>query len=299
MGGLPSVFGLARFATRQARLASLCMMLGLFTARVSVAAPPKASKETELKAKRELEASVAEAATALSSTNDNKIKRALLSVQVLGKSADRTAPLITTLLERGLPDDTAVAALEALGETESTHAGASAVGIAYLTHRSPSVRGAAAHALRNLGGFGSEFALALALGDFDPGVRGTAALALGHRKATGVTPRLLVALDRGLAEASTAIGSMCFAKSCDEIVSRLSVRSFDVIAGGIDAMLFRLDLPEAAKLVLVQKMRDLGTLDANKFLSYALKRWSGSPKVQAALEEAVLATGSGVVKGGT
>jgi hypothetical protein len=70
-----------------------------------------------------------------------------------------------------------------------------------------------------------------------------------------------------------------------------------VVTGGLDQVLFRptADINDDAKVKIIGRIREQGTIEGNKFLRDVQKRWpSGqSPRVRQAIDQAVMATAGG------
>ena len=105
---------------------------------------------------------------------------------------------------------------------------------------------------------------------------------------------LFLALDRHVYEAAVSIGQLCDVSECDALVGRLGKIPFDVVTTGLDQILFRpsTEVSDDVKVSIIDRVRDLGTRDANKFLRGILGRWgkTSSAKVRGELDAAVLAT---------
>jgi HEAT repeat protein len=158
------------------------------------------------------------------------------------------------------------------------------------------VRRAAAKALARTKGAAAAAALRKALSDSDPVVRGTAASSLGALKAKDAVPDLFIALDHKVNEAAASIGQLCNPDQCDQLAAKLGKLPFDVVSQALDQILFRTaDMSEDAKIKVVGRIRELGTIEANKFLRDVQKRWpaNGSKRVRQSIDQAVIATSGG------
>jgi HEAT repeat protein len=148
--------------------------------------------------------------------------------------------------------------------------------------------------LRHTRGPDATPALRAALSDSDGRVRSAAASGLGSLNAIEAMDDLYRALDHKVLEAAAAIGQICKGDSCDRFVARAGKLQLIVLTSGIDQLLFRsaLDVPDDQKIKIIGDIRELGTQEVNRYLSDVLGRWpaAGSPKVKAALEQAVSAT---------
>ncbi len=228
----------------------------------------------------------------LRSGDEASIKAALDDVRTVGKGAQAAAGPIAELLERGLPADLTVAALDTLGDVEAESSSKSIAW--YVVHRNAAIRQAAVKALARTKGPVAVAALRRALSDGDAVVRGMAATGLGALKAKEAVRDLFVALDHRVGEAATSIGQLCAPAECDELAGKLGRLPFDVVIGGLDQVLFRpaAEIDEDQKVKLVGRVRELGTAEANKFLKDVQKRWPAgwSARVKQAVDQGVLAT---------
>jgi HEAT repeat protein len=228
--------------------------------------------------------------------DEGQIKSGLDDARLAGPPAAAAAPAIAEVLARGLSLPLTQAAVETLGDLESE--AASATLAQYTTHRNSKVRRAAVKALLRTKGPAASAALRRALSDGDPVVRGTAASGLGSLKAKDVVPDLFTALDHRVNEAAASIGQLCSMEQCEALAQKLGKLPFDVVTGGLDQVLFRpaADINDDAKVKIIGRLREQGTLEGNKFLKDVQKRgvaagWS--PRVKQAVEQAVLATAGG------
>jgi hypothetical protein len=68
----------------------------------------------------------------------------------------------------------------------------------------------------------------------------------------------------------------------------------DVMTSAFDSILFRppSEIPDGDKVRIVERVRDLRTLEANKYLRDLKSRWPAgdSPRVRQAIDQAVLVT---------
>ncbi len=206
--------------------------------------------------------------------------------------AQAAAGPIADLLERGLPSELTIAALDTLGDVEAESSSKSIAW--YVAHRNANVRQAAVKALARTKGPVAVSALRHALSDGDAAVRGMAATGLGALKAKEAVRDLFVALDHHVGEAAASIGQLCAPAECDELAAKLGKLAFDVVSGGLDQILFRpsAEIDDDEKVKLVGRVRELGTSEANKFLKDVQKRWPAtwSARVKQAIDQGVLAT---------
>ena len=231
----------------------------------------------------------------LKSGDEGQVKEALDAARLAGPSGAGAAPAVADALSRGLSVPLTQSAIETLGDLEA-EAGASALA-QYATHRNAKLRRAAVKSLTRTKGAAAGPALKHALSDADPVVRGTAASGLGSLKAKDAVPELFVALDHRVNEAAASIGQLCNPEQCEQLAGKLGKLPFDVVTGGLDQVLFRptADVSDDAKLKIIGRLREQGTIEGNKFLRDVQKRWpSGtSPRVRQAIDQAVMATAGG------
>ncbi|HSO36320.1 MAG TPA: HEAT repeat domain-containing protein, partial [Labilithrix sp.] len=231
----------------------------------------------------------------LKSGDETQLREALDAARLAGPSGAAAAPAIAEALARGLSLPLTQSAIETLGDLESE--GGAAALAQYTTHRNAKVRRAAVKSLTRTKGAAASPALKHALSDADPVVRGTAASGLGSLKAKDAVPELFIALDHRVNEAAASIGQLCNPEQCEQLAAKLGKLPFDVVTGGLDQVLFRpsADVSDDAKVKIIGRIREQGTIEGNKFLREVQKRWpSGtSPRVRQAIDQAVMATAGG------
>ena len=230
----------------------------------------------------------------IESGDENQIKEGLDEVRIAGPGGAAAGPAIANVLTKGATLALTMSAIETLADIEA-ESGSAALS-EYVSHRNVKVRRAAAKALARTKGAAAGTALRKALSDSDPVVRGTAASSLGALKAKDAVPDLFIALDHKVNEAAASIGQLCSPDQCDQLAGKLGTLPFDVVSQALDQILFRTaDMPEDAKIKVIGKIRELGTIEANKFLRDVQKRWpaNGSKRVRQSIDQAVIATSGG------
>jgi len=275
---------------------SRLLVAGLAGALVAFVAPPvSAQKPIEKKPAAPASIDLKPIVAKLKSGDEGQVKEALDAARLAGPSGAGAAPAVAEALARGLSLPLTQSAIETLGDLESD-AGASALA-QYTTHRNAKLRRAAVKSLTRTKGSAAAPALKHALSDADAVVRGTAASGLGSLKAKDAVPELFVALDHRVNEAAASIGQLCNPEQCEALAGKLGKLPFDVVTGGLDQVLFRptADVSDDAKLKVIGRIREQGTIEGNKFLRDVQKRWpSGtSPRVRQAIDQAVMATAGG------
>ena len=231
----------------------------------------------------------------LKSGEETQLREALDQVRMAGPGAAAAAPAVAEMLARGVSLVLTQSAIETLGDLESD-AGTPALA-PYTTHRNANVRRAAVKSLTRTKGAAAAPALKHALADADAVVRGTAASGLGSLRARDAVPELFIALDHRVNEAAASIGQLCTPDQCEQLAAKLGKLPFDVIIGGLEQVMFRgaAEISDDAKLKVVGRIREQGTIEGNKFLRDVQKRWPAgqSPRVRQAIDQAVMATSGG------
>lgn len=238
---------------------------------------------------------IAGATQKLKSGDEGQIRAALDDLRIGAPGAGPAAPAIAEILGQGLNEPLTIAAIETLGEIEAPE-GSSVLGL-YATHRVVAIRRAAVKALVRTKGPVAVTALRRALGDGDMAVRGNAAGGLGNLKAKEAVGDLFLALDHKVVEAAAAIGQLCNAEQCEQLVGKLGSVPFDVVQTGLDQALSRssAEVSDDTKIKIIGRVRELGTAEANKFLKEVEAHLpkDTSPRVKQSLEQALRATAGG------
>ena len=278
------------FLTSSVLLLALALALALGLGAASAHAQQKAPEP-----KKPASLDVKPLLPKLKSGDEGQIREALDALRVAGTGGAAAAPAVADTLTHGLSLPLTQAAIETLGDLESD-AGSTALS-QYAVHRNVKVRRAAVKALARTKGAPAGVTLKRALADGDAQVRGVAASGLGSLKAKDAVPDLFVALDHKVNEAAASIGQLCGPEQCEQLAGKLGKLPFDVVTGGLDPVLFRptAEVSDDAKLKIIGRIREQGTLEGNKYLRDVQKRWpSGtSPRVRQAIDQAVMATAGG------
>jgi HEAT repeat protein len=283
------------------RTVSFCLagLLGLGITLASVesdAQRPADKKDAKPAAAAAAPADVKPILAKLKANDEAQIKEGLDDARLAGPRASAAAPVVAEVLQRGLSLPLTQSAIETLGDLESD-TGSPALAL-YTHHRNAKVRRSAVKALTRTKGAAAGPALKRALSDSDAVVRGTAASGLGSLKAKDAVPELFVALDHRVNEAAASIGQLCVVDQCEQLAAKLGKLPFDVVTGGLDQVLFRppTEINDDAKVKIIGRIREQGTIEGNKFLKDVQKRsvpagWS--PRVRQAIDQAVMATAGG------
>lgn len=269
----------------------LAPMLIALTFAASVWQAPAQAQGRPSKTKLDPQA-VEEVESKLRSRETQQIAEALAEVRAWGPQGATVAPVVESLLQNGLPVTLAIEAMQTLSalQLESSSAAIQP----YLWHRQPELRRAAATALIQTKGPQAKQALRRALSDPDPMVRGLAATGLGALGAAEYVPELFRALERNIPEAAAAIGKACAPAQCEQLAAKTGTMPLDVLVPGFEQILFRdaAQMPDEPKAYVIERLRDLGTADANKYLRDVQSRWpkSWSERVKQSIDKALSVT---------
>jgi len=279
------------------RFSAPLVATSLFVASV-VAAPDALSKppaKPAEKAKAAPRADLDSLKKQLEGTEEEAVK-ALQSIAEA--ESTEAAPLVSALLARGASEKVLQEALTTSAKLKQESLSAAVA--PYVSHRSEEIRRQACRTLLKTKGSVAVATLKQALRSPDAVVRGTAATGLGSLGATDALGDLFIAFDHGVTEAGAAIGQLCKPEDCEKFAERTGKVPFDVMSSGFDQILFRppTEIPDEAKLLLVGRMRELGTTDVAKYLADVSERWpkDWSKKLKQVIDSAARASGGGVKK---
>ena len=215
--------------------------------------------------------------------------RALAALDEIEQAGDRGAePLVEGMLSRGASPKLLLRAIAVAGSLGKESASAALA--PYVKHRSSDVRRAAAQSLLRTKGKVAVQALRDALRGSDPVLRGIAAQGLGVLGAREAVPDLFVVLPKEVPEAAAALGLLCTGDECRKFLSFLGRLPFELMESGFLPLLQRSaqEVPDDAKLQLIEQLRRMATAKASEVLVTALATYpaGGSPKIKAALDAA-------------
>lgn len=235
------------------------------------------------------EPSLAEATAMLESNDPNEIRTGIESLGLIGNA--RAVPPLAARIRAGLRPDLLDVALDTLAILARPEAGP--VLFELTTHRRPEVRAKAVQAIAAAEPRGAERALVTGLSDLDPQVRAAAALGLGQVGARGSVDPLFHAMDRGVVEASTAIGQLANPEQVTRLLGYLGRVPFDSLTPALSEVLARRDVPQRTKLDVIARLQELATPEAKAFLqdfvaSLPEPRRGRPDPVRQAAEEAIL-----------
>jgi HEAT repeat protein len=188
----------------------------------------------------------------------------MASVQLLAASGSRdaVAPL-TDLLRNGPRNDITNSILQALGSLGQRSS--IPILLEYLDHRRPDARIATLFALENFNDAQVVAAIENSLRDSDAEVRNTAALLLGRRAGKSSVPILFQAFDRGVRDAVIAIGQIGSADDAARLAKYLGKADVAMLLPGFEQFLARQDMPEKAKLSILEQLFELAGPDVRRF----------------------------------
>lgn len=211
---------------------------------------------------------LAQARAMVSSNQRDEVEAGIQSLGVLGSK--QAVEVLVQRVRLGLPTDLldlSISTLTALGQPS-----AGPLLFELAAHRRPETRIKAIDAVAALNPPGSEAVLVASLSDSDVRVRGRAATALGEIGAQGALPTLFHALDRGVFEASGAIGRVIPADQVGRLLGYLNQLPMSAIGPSLMQVLERKDISEQAKLEVVARFQEVGTSEAKAFLMDFLAR---------------------------
>jgi HEAT repeat protein len=227
------------------------------------------------------ELTLAEATTALQSGDQATVEAGIQALGLIG-----TKPALDLLVERvhrGLPRDLLISAIFTIGAMGLPDGAAL---LAELTrHRSADVRARAVEMLAALQAPGAAETLSQALADPDANVRALAATGLGDLHATAALDRLFIALDRGVLEASAAIGKAVSSQEVPRLLGYLGRMPLRTLAPALQTVITRADIDEAARLQVVARVAELATREVKSFLNDLIQ--SQGPNLPARVRAAV------------
>lgn len=187
-------------------------------------------------------------------------------IEALGRlPRGRGVVALTRALDQGLPDARADAALKALGNQGGKEA--TALLLEYTHHRRPQARIAAYRALAHANHQLATTALATGLGDRDAQVREVCVQLLREVGDAKAAPRLLAALDRGVAGAAQAYATLAPAKDLDALTTRLQSLPLPPLLDAYGIVLRRSDVAPDKKLQWIYELKEQGTPAVRHFLT--------------------------------
>jgi hypothetical protein len=263
-------------------------------ARAQAAAPgrpPGAGRRTSRAARQTkappppsagVQAELAQAQQLLDSDSREEIETGIQSLGLLG--IEHAVEPLAARIRRGLPSDLlelAVTTLMAIGQPN-----AGPVLYELTWHRRAEVRKRVVEAIAATKPAGAEAELLRMLSDEDARVRSAAAVEVGTGHAV---ERLFLALDRGNAEASVAIGRLVAPAAVEKLVHYLGRIPFHQMGPALTGVIERRDVPDAKKIELIARLEELGTAEVKSHLSSLLAASGESltPAVNRAVARAV------------
>lgn len=204
-----------------------------------------------------------EAARLLQSPKPEEVQQ---GIEAMGLSGSKKAvELLSDRIRQGLPAALLKEAVNTLGVLGEARAGDLLTEL--LRHRRAEIRVAAIEAMVSCKPPKADRAVAERLSDLDPRVRAAAAAALGDLGVRSHVELLFRALDRGILEAAGAIGQLGSRTDVEKLVGYLQRLPFGALMPGIREVLVRDDLPADFKVLLVQRLGELGSAEVARFLN--------------------------------
>jgi hypothetical protein len=228
---------------------------------------------------------LAEATAAADSNDRNTVEGGIQSLGLLGDKPALDA--LIARVRRGLPRDLLLTAIFTMGAMANPDA--NALLIELTTHRSADIRARSVEMIAALNAPGAAGALMAALSDPDPQVRAVAAIGLGDMGAGEALDKLFQAQDRGVTEASVAIGKVVKAGDIPRLLGYLGQMPFRALTPALKAIIGRADVDEAARMQVVARLTELATPEVKSFFKDILQEQGPSlpPRVRTAIATAV------------
>jgi HEAT repeat protein len=212
------------------------------------------------------EMTLADATTALQSGNQTEVEAGIQALGLIGSKA--ALDLLNARIARGLPRDLLVTAIFTVGAMGLPEGGPILAEL--TTHRSAEIRARAVEMLAALQAPAATPALIAALSDPDANVRSLAATGLGDLKASEALDRLFLAQERGVLEASLAIGKVIGARDVPRLLEQLGRTPMRTLAPALKALIARNDVDENARMQVVARLSELATREVKAFLGEVL-----------------------------
>lgn len=228
-------------------------------------------------------ASIRPSVEALESSSLEELRGGIEALGVSGEAA--AVPHLASRVRRGLPPELLDAALDALTALARPTAGP--VLGELLRHRRPDVRRRAVAAIIACRGDDAGALLGRALDDSDATVRSSAATGIAELRNRGAMDALFLALERGVSEATVAIGRMGNESEIQRVLGYVGRVPLDVLTPGFQEALIRTDLSERARLGVVQRLAELASPGVRQFFQTVLPALpSEAGSIRRAIEEA-------------
>jgi len=173
------------------------------------------------------------------------------------------APLLAAALGGGT-DAEVDAAIDALRVRADERATAALVSL--TRHRRIGARRRAYLALASLRGLEARAAVSSGLSDTDPGIRGLCARALGDMSAHEALPRLFLALERGVHDATRSIGALASEAELARYHAQLERAPLGAMLDGYARIVRRPDLSWELKQDVLHRLFEVSGLEVRSFL---------------------------------
>jgi hypothetical protein len=280
---------LRQAAMRRSRRARYWLAGSLAALGVNVSAGPALAAPTK-QSKARTQASLEEVAVMLSSPDEDEVRTALETAATL-PPGDIIA-MLDDRVRAGLSRVLLDVAIDSLLLLDDPASAPLLIDLAH--HRRPEVRVRALEVLGRLKASHSEAMLVRGLSDLSPEVRTAAANALADSGARESMAPLTRALEHGVDAAGRALGRLAKPAEVVPLLAYIEKLPVSQVTPLIEALLARRDVPEADKLLAVQRVSALPGDDASTGLTALLSLLppDASPRVRKALTEAVAAKGA-------
>ncbi len=201
-------------------------------------------------------------AAQLGSSNEDEVREAIDLLSVIDHP--RVIPPLADLLRSGRSDEVTDRALTALRGL--AHPSAIDVLVEFTRHRRARARRLAYQALAAIEDRRIAEHLEQGLRDSDRSVRAMAARQLGEIGATRSVDTLFLAFDRGVVEAAAAIGKLGNRQAVNRFNEHLGQVPLSVMLSGYHEFVRRRDIPEEAKIDIINRLGEVSGQMVRVFL---------------------------------
>lgn len=236
----------------------------------SLAGPSQVAAERVAKGKRPVSGGLSseELAVMLVSSNPDELR---MAIESCAQASKEVTPLLVERIRAGLPGDLLGAAVDAL-IAGGNSSGASELLAELTSHRRPQIRARALLGMVTLRTSNAQGSLVKALSDADADVRSTAAQGLSLLGARDSWPELFLAFEHNVEGAAAAIGELAEPSTIPRVTDYIGRTSFVELTPMLDRLFARRDLPEDAKLSLLDAIVKHGSSEARAYLEGLLPK---------------------------
>jgi HEAT repeat protein len=208
------------------------------------------------------EGSLIDAVVLLNTNNHAKVEAGIQQIGMLGDPAG--VKHLEQRIQRGLPPDLLELSITTL--MAISHPSSGPILFRLATHRRPKIRALAVEAIAATNPPGAEGVLVAALSDDSAEVRAKAAIGLGEIHAINALDTLFRALDRGVLEASEAIGKVIPASNVPHLFDYIDKLPLYSLGPALMEVLARNDVPIKTQLAVVQRLQEIATPEVKNYL---------------------------------